>query len=75
MKERKIYYVYFRKFYSDARFGGYFFDPDKGLRTVSKARDAYVTTLRSSASTPNLNNQAATVCVIECEEIKMEALS
>lgn len=75
MKNRKIYYVYFRKFYSDTRYGGYFFDPAKGHRTVSKARDAYVNTLRSSASTPNLNNQAANVCVIECEEIEMEALS
>lgn len=73
--KRTLYYVYFRKFYSDTRYGGYFYTLTEGTRTVTKARDAYVNSLRSSASTPKVNDQARATCAVLYEEITIGELS
>lgn len=71
----KVYHVYFKTFHGPAIKGGFFLDRTEGIERVTRHRDDYVSAVRPSASTPNMQEQARSLCIVWVDEYEIGEVS
>lgn len=71
----KVYHIYFKTFHGPAIKGGFFLDREKGIEVITRHRDDYTSAIRPSASTPNMPEQARSLCIVWVDEYEIGEVS